>query len=239
MVQDTIILALQPRTVTGKAVKHLRKAGIVPAVIHDHGKASLVVQGSYLDVAKVYRRAGKHHPVQVKVGGGKQYTALIKTATFEPKKNLLSHLVLNAVKANEKVQAEVPVRPRYDEGNESAPAERAGLLVIDNIDTVEVEAVPSSLPDALEYDGERLIEVGDHVTVGDLLVPDGVVILTEPEQVVATVYEPSAVAAANDALAGEAETEPEEVTSEHGTPAEDVANEAAGGGSTSNGPKNG
>src|SRR6185312_11614552 len=59
--------------------------------------------------------------------------------------------------------------------------------------------------DFLEYDAEKLVEVGDHVTVADLNVPVGVEIVTEPEHAVAAVFEPAALAAANDAAGGDAD----------------------------------
>jgi large subunit ribosomal protein L25 len=204
MSQDTISLSVQPREITGKAVKHLRRDGQVPAVIHDHGKESLHVQADYLALLKVWQQAGKHHPIELKAGD-KQFTTLIKTADFDPKKHQLRHVVFNAVDKNQAVEAEVPIRPRYAEDNESSPAERSGYIVLSQLESVQVKAVASKLPDVFEYDAEKLIEIGDHVTVADLPVPEGVEILTEPEHAVATVYEPSALAAANDAAGGDAE----------------------------------
>ena len=220
MSDNAISLELEPRSVIGKAVKQLRRDGQVPAVIHDHGKTSVAVQAPYLAMYRTYQQAGKHHPISLTVDGHK-YTALIKTATFEPKKNQLSHLVFNAVNKNQKVEAEVPVRPRYAEGNEASPAERAGLIVLEQLEAVGVKAVPDKIPDALEYDGEKLVEVGDHVTVADLTVPDGVELLTEVEHTLATVYEPGALAAANDAAGGVAEAETnEEAAEQEGAAAE-------------------
>ena len=204
MAQDAINLVLEKREVLGKAVKHLRKNGQVPAVIHDHGKDSVVVQGDAVQMLKVWHQAGKHHPVNLKAGD-KTYTALIKTAEFDPRKHLLTHIVFNAVDRNQKVEAEVPVRPKYDEGNESSPAERNGLIVLAQLEAVQVKAIATKLPDLFEYDAERLVEVGDSVTVADLVVPEGVEIETSPEHSIATVYEPSALAAANDAAGGDAE----------------------------------
>lgn len=206
MSQDVISLTLEPRSVTGKAVKHLRKAGTVPAVIHDHGKESVLVQVEYMPLLKVWQKAGKHHPVALKAGTH-NYTALIKNATFDPKKHTLTHIVFNAVKANEKVEAEVPIRAVYDEGNEVSPAERNGLIVLSQLDVVLVAAIPAKLPDVLEYNAEKLLEAGDHATVADLVVPDGVEIKTEAEHTIATVFEPSALQAANEAAAGDAELE--------------------------------
>jgi large subunit ribosomal protein L25 len=203
MAQDTISLTLEPRKVTGKQVRQLRREGTVPAVIHDHGKDSVVVQGDYMAVLKVWQQAGKHHPVNLQAGD-KTFTALIKTADFDPKKHQLRHVVFNAVRANEKVEAEVPIHPRYSEGNEISPAERGGLIVLSHLDVVTVKAVPAKLPNVLEYDAEKLVEVGDNVTVTDLVVPADVEVVTEAEHSIATVYEPSALQAANEAAAGEA-----------------------------------
>lgn len=220
MSQDTISLNVEPRDVTGKAVKHLRRSGVVPAVIHNHGKESVNVQGDYNALRKVYGEAGRHHPVELTVGS-KKYLTIIKKATFEPKKNQLNHVVFNAISAKQKVEAEIPVRPRYAEGNESSPAERNGLIVLSNLDEVMVEAVPSKLPDVLQYDAEKLVEVGDTLTVADLIVPEGVEVKTDAEHGIATVYEPSALAAKNDEAGGDAEAEDaENVESEHESNAE-------------------
>lgn len=201
---EEVVLQLERREVTGKAVKRLRKDGVVPAVIHDHGKDSVHVQGNYLEMHKAFQKAGKHHPVSLKAGG-KQYTALIKTADFDPRKHQLRHVVFNAVKANEKVSAEIPVRIKYAEGHESTPAERASLVVLTQLEAVEVDALPRDLPDVLEFDGEKLVAAGDSVTVADLIIPAGVTVKTDPSHPVATVFEPSALQAANDAAGGDAD----------------------------------
>lgn len=201
---DSITISLQKREVTGKKVKALRREGLVPAVIHDHGKPSIIVSGVYMDVARTYRQAGKHHPVVIDADG-KKYTALIKRVDLDPKRNTLTHVVFNAVTANQKVEAEIPVRITFDEGNDSSPAERAGLIVLHNLDTVEVVATPSKLPEVLEFDGEKLEKVGDVATVADLMVPDGVEVKTDASHQIASVFEPSALAAANDAAGGTAE----------------------------------
>lgn len=226
MSQDTISLQVSDRDVTGKAVKHLRKAGTVPAVIHDHGKPSINIQGDYVAMTKVWRQAGKHHPVQL-TNEGKKYTTLIKSATFDPRKHLLTHIVFNSVSATEKVEAEIPVRPRYDEGNESSPAERTGYIVLSQLEAVMVSAIASKLPDFLEYDAEKLVEIGDHVMVSDLIVPEGVELKLDSEHTLATVYEPSALAAANEDAGGDAEeVDVSTVESEQGSEADTTGNAA-------------
>jgi large subunit ribosomal protein L25 len=209
MSQDIIALSVEARTVTGKSVKHLRKEGLIPAVIHDHGKESILVQGSFLDLTRALKQAGKHHPVELKTPTH-TYTTLIKDATYEPRKNQLTHIVFNAVNKNQKVEADVPIHPRYDGENDASPAERVGLIVLAQLETVQVRAIPSKIPDFLEYDAEKLVEVGDHITVADLILPADMELLTELEHSVASVFEPAALAAANDAAGGDA-TEDEAV----------------------------
>jgi len=218
---DQITLAVETRETLGKGVKRLRKEGIIPGVIHDHGKASLHIQADYQTLHKVYLTAGRHHPVEVKAGD-KKFTTIIKGATFDPKYNKMTHIVFGAIKANEKVDTEVPVRATYDEGNEVSPAERSGLIVLEQLTQVEIKALPKDLPDELTYDAEKLVAVGDQVTVEDLVVPSGVEIVTEPHHVLATVFEPSALAAANDEAGGDAEpADQAEVDSENQSSAEE------------------
>lgn len=214
---DQITLEVQPRDTLGKTVKNVRAEGFIPAVIHDHGKESVHIQVEYQAFAKAFHTAGRHHPVELSVAG-KKYTALVRDVTRDPKLNSFTHVVFNAVSANQQVDAEIPVKPQYAEGNDVSPAERAGLIVLAQLDEVAVKALPKDLPDELFYDAEKLVAVGDHITVADLIVPAGVVVETEASHAVASVFEPSALAAANEAAAGEAEIETP--TAEAETPAE-------------------
>jgi large subunit ribosomal protein L25 len=221
MSHDKLELDLQTRETVGKGLNALRRSGQVPAVIHDHGKDSVIVQGEYMNVYKTVNQAGKNHPIAVSVGG-KKYTALVKDVSLDPRKGTYTHIVFNAVNANETVTAEVPLHAKYDEENESSPAERAGLIVLHNVEVVEVEALPANLPDALYFNGETLVEAGNQLTVADLIVPKNVTIKTEESTVIATVFEPSALAAANDSAGGDAEPGDEaNVDSEHESSAEE------------------
>lgn len=157
-------VVLESREVIGKGLRSLRTSGQVPAVIHDHGKQSLHVSGNFIALNKVYAAAGKHHPVNLKVGP-QTHLALIKDADFDPVKRQLRHMVFQAIKQNEKVTAEVPVV--FAEGD--IPAERAGLLVLKQLDTVEVEAFPKDLPDQLVIDPSKLENDGDHLSVSDII----------------------------------------------------------------------
>jgi large subunit ribosomal protein L25 len=201
---DKIVLAVQPRETLGKGVKKLRADGFIPAVIADHGKESTHIQVEYQSFVRVLREAGRHHPIEI-TGLEKPYVVLVRNLTRDPKLNTVTHVMLNAVAANQMVEAGVPVKPKFAEDHDNHPAERTGLIVLSQIDEVQVKAFPKNLPDELFYDAEKLAVVGDHVTVADLIVPEGVTVETEASHAVATVFEPSALAAANEAAAGDAE----------------------------------
>ena len=210
---DQITLTVETRDLLGKQVKQLRKEGIVPGVIHDHGKESVHIQAEYQTLQKAFKAAGKHHPVEV-TAAGKKYVTMIKAVTYDNQYHSMSHIVFGALKANEKVTAEVPVHPIYAEGNDASPAERAGLIVLAQTPTIAVRALSKDLPDVLNYDGEKLVAVGDQVTVADLQVSKGIEIEVDATHVIATVFEPGALAAANDDAGGDV-TDATAVSADH------------------------
>lgn len=213
MTSQDISLELQNRDVVRKRLAGLRNDGLVPAVVHNHGKESILVVGDAVAVTKAFSQAGKHHPVQLKVDG-KSHLALIKDVDREPTKNRIRHVVFQAIKQNEAVEAEIPVVFKEDV---EIPAEKLSLMVLKQLDTVQVKALPRDLPDQLVVDPSNLTEVGDNLTVADLVIPNGVTLLTEPEHQIAIVEMPkdqiAEANAAQEALAEDA-GKPEAETAE-------------------------
>ncbi len=198
-------LKLEQRTVIGKGLNHLRRDGVVPAVIHNHGQPSIHVMAPEMELTKIYHEAGKHHPLNLEVGSDK-FLALIKDAHFDPVERHLQHVVFQAIKQDEKVEAEVPIHIEGD-----IPAEKVGLMVLHQLDSVQIEALPKDLPDQLVISAEKLVELHDKITVGDLVAPAGVTILTEADHPIATVVETKAMMAEEEeVVAEEGEGEPGE-----------------------------
>jgi len=211
---------LKQREVLGKGLSGLRQAGDVPAVIHNHGQDSIHVMGPEIELLKVYRAAGKHHPLNLEVGSSK-YLALIKDAHFDPVKRRLQHIVFQAIRQDEKVEAEVPIRLEGE-----IPAEKVGLIVLHQLDSVEIEALPKDLPDEFVVNAEKLVELHDKITVEDLIVPPGVTILTELDHPIATVAETRAqVAEEAEAEAAEGEEGAEGEAAEGAETEDDSAGE--------------
>lgn len=205
-----ITIELKKRDTIRKKLNAIRDDGMVPAVIHNHGKDSVLVMAPELELTKIYKQAGKHHPLQLKVGE-QNFLALIKDAHFHPAKRRLEHLVFQAIRQDEKVEAEIPI---HLEGE--IPAEKTGLIILHQLDTVHIEALPRNLPDELKVDATKLVEVQDKITVADLIVPEGVTILEEADHPIATVAEAKVVE----------EPEPEVVEGEEGAEGETPEGEA-------------
>lgn len=193
---DAIVLELQKRDVIRKGLRGLRNSGQIPAVIHNHGQESIHVMGDATQMQKTFSQAGKHHPVQLTVGK-QHHLALIKDVDFEPAKQRMRHIVFQAIKQDEETEAEVPIT--YAEVE--IPAEKASLLVLKQLDRVQVKALPKDLPDELVVDPSQLAEVGDSLTVADLVLPSGVTVLNDPTSQVAVVEMPKDQVAEADAAA--------------------------------------
>ncbi len=230
---EKISLKIDVREVYGKKVRKLRGQGIVPGVVYGHGIEPLAVQAEVGEVRRAVAAAGKHTPVSLT--GAKKRIAMIKDVTYDPTKHgIIRHVSFHAVKADEPVHAEVPVRLV---GVGESAAEKAGLVVLQVIDKIEVKALPMDLPDAVEVDITALSEAGEKVTLGDAKLPAGIEFVEhdsghhddEDEErpsiadlVVASVYEPAALEAANEATAGTVEDE-SEVVAEGEEPEADTA----------------
>lgn len=222
---NDITLNLDERTAEGKRVHQLRHDGFVPSVVYGGKAAPISTQSQAVETLKAVKAAGKHSPVHLTIGGKKQL-AIIKAIDMDPVKHTLRHVAFHAIKQNEKITTEVPI---VLVGEGESAAEKAGLIVLQAIEKMEVRALPADLPEALEISIVDLATHEDKLTIGDIKLPKGVEfadVEQDTDLVVANVYEPSALQAANDAAGGEAEDE-SSVESEKGTDTTEVSEDAA------------
>ena len=212
---DKVNITLDTRTQQGKKAAALRKQGLVPGIVYGHGLDPIMVQSEYNVLDKVVREAGRHTPVYATVDGKKKIT-MIKDIDRDPVKSRIRHVSFHAVKADEVVTAEVPIRLV---GEGESEAEKAGLIVLQAIENVEIKAKPADLPEALEVSIVGLATDEDKLTLADITLPKGVEyadIEQDLELVLVNVYEPAALQAANEAAGGDAEDE-SEVESDNGS----------------------
>jgi large subunit ribosomal protein L25 len=232
---DKLTLKLDEREAHGKKVAKLRKEGLVPAVVYGPATDPISVQVPLNIMEKLYRQAGTYTPVHLSIGSKKKI-AMIKDVDREPVKGTIRHVSFHAVKASDPITAEVPI---HLTGEGESEAEKNGLIILQALDKIEVKALPMDLPDAIEISTAALVEAGEKVTLGDATLPDGVEFVEhdsghgdEDEEerqhvtdlMVASVWEPAALQAANEAAAGTAEDE-SEVESENGEDTEQDSQE--------------
>ncbi len=209
-------LKLDTRTVSGKQVAKLRADGQVPSVVYGSDAEPISTQSAIVETTKVAHIAGKHSPIDVTIDGQKRLV-IIKSIDMDPVKHVLRHVAFHAIKQNEKIVTEVPV---VLVGLGESVAERAGLVVLQAIEHLEIRALPANLPESLEISIVDLATDEDKLTIGDITLPEGVEFADheqDMELVIANVYEPGALQAANDAAGGDAEPEAaEEVATDNG-----------------------
>ena len=207
-------LKLEARTASGKKVAALRKEGTVPSVVYGGQDDPISTQSELVATTKVVRGAGRHSPVKLTIGGKKKL-AIIKDIDFDPVKQVVRHVAFHAIKENEIITTDVPV---VLTGKGESVAEKAGLIILQAIERVEIKAKPADLPESIELSIADLATTEDRLTIADLQLPSGVEFADSEQHmdlVIANVYEPAALEAANDAAAGSAEDE-SEVESENG-----------------------
>lgn len=198
MVQTRPQLKADVRELVGRKVKHLRKEGWLPASVYGHDFKSVSVQLNQRDTEKLYGEVGESGLVDLMVGEEK-LPILFKNPQYHPLSGELIHLDLHKVNLKEKIVATVPI-----ELTGEAPATKFGNLLIEISKEIEVEALPTDLPEKVVVDVSGLAEVGATITVADVKVDGKVTIKTDPTQVIVKIEEPK-----------------EEVIEE--TPAEEVA----------------
>lgn len=211
---NDISLKLDERTAVGKRVAKLRQDGFVPSVVYGGQADPISTQSPLVETTKVAHAAGKHSPVHLTISGKKKL-AIIKDIDMDPVKHQLRHIAFHMINQNDVITTEVPIN-LIGEG-ESA-AEKAGLVILQAIEHVEVKAKPANLPESLELSIVHLASTEDKLTLADLKLPEGVEFADMDQNVdlvVANVYEPSALQAANEAAGGDAEDE-SEVEAENG-----------------------
>lgn len=205
---NEITLKLDARTAEGKKLTKLRKSGFIPSVVYGGQDKPVMTQSSFTETFKVVKVAGRHTPVNIIVDGQKKL-AIIKDIDVDPVKHIYRHIAFHTINQDDIITTEVPI---LLDGMGESVAERAGLVILQAIEQIGVKAKPNDLPKALTLSVIDLATEEDKITIADIKLPTGVEfsdIEQDLELVIANVYEPGALQAANEASGGEAEAETE------------------------------
>lgn len=185
---NEIKLKAEKRELEGRKVKKLRRDGLLPANIFGRGVKSQSIQVNLKEFGQVFQKAGETNLVEV--GLGKETRpVLIHNVQLDPITDQVLHVDFLQVDLKKKVTAEVPV-----ELVGVSPAEKQSLgTVVQYVNEIKVEALPTEIPDKFEIDISVLSEVDQMVQIKDLKIDASKVkIEGDPEQLVVKVEPPKA-----------------------------------------------
>ena len=169
------VLNVEPRTTTGRQVKHVRETGYVPGVLYGQGQEAQPIQFREIDLVRILRSGGFSQLIGLEGLDKKPVNALIKEVQRHPVRRSLLHVDFYKVQMDVKIQTDVPVRMVGE-----SEAVKGGAVIIHHMDTIPVECLPGNIPGDLVADMSKLETLADVITVADLPVPENVEILAEP-----------------------------------------------------------
>ncbi|MCE5207641.1 MAG: 50S ribosomal protein L25 [Chloroflexi bacterium] len=179
---ESVVIKATRRDITGKQVKALRRQGLLPAVLYGHQFDPRPIT---LDMREASRSlAGLTSSSLVKIDlDGEIFTALVRDKQRDYLKASFLHIDFQVVSMTEKIRAYVQVHVVG-----KSPAVRDFNAVAEQlISEIEVESLPGNLPESFSVDISSLATIGSHITVKDLIVPEGVEILLDNEEVIVSI----------------------------------------------------
>jgi len=177
---EQVVLNATKRDVIGKQVKALRRAGKLPAVIYGRHTEPININLEAHSAALALGKLTSSSLVTLNVDGT-EYPALVREKQRDFIKNRLLHVDFLAVSMTEKLRTSVSV---HFSGVSGAVKDFNAVLV-KNLEELEVECLPTDLPQRIEVDITPLAKPGDGIRVREVKVPDTIRLLNDPETMVA------------------------------------------------------
>lgn len=191
-------LSLEERELSGKKSKSLRGKGLIPSVIYG-GREPILTSSEYVATEKVLGKAGYHSPIDLDVAGKKRL-AIVKNIQIDSVSRRIINVEFQAISAKEVVEATTPIKIVNFDNSEAAKIYHFAMN--QSIEEINIKAKPSDLPKELEIDASNLKEVEDKLTLSEIILPANVSFADKEldmSQVVASLYDPAAEAAAREA----------------------------------------
>jgi large subunit ribosomal protein L25 len=182
------VLTASRRTEIGKSVSRLRKAGRIPAVIFGHGIASIPVSLDAHEFDHIRRTIHSNTIIELLIDGKKKQRVLVNGIQIDPRYRRLLHVDLFALISGEEVTVDIPLHA----SGESFAVFRLGGTLLHTVDHVKVRALPENLPESLDFSIESLMDFETAIHLRDLTLPEGITLLSDPDEVVAKVAAPHA-----------------------------------------------
>ena len=180
-------LETQERTITGKKVKQLRREQIIPLCVYGNRLQPQNLQADYRPLEIVLMRAGGTNLIELRLGE-EPINVLAREVQRDPIRGTIQHVDFFAVDMQTRVTLDVPV---VYEGECPAVITLGALLIV-GTNIVSIETLPSHLPDQITVDLTQLLNIGDSVSVGDLVLDEVITVLNNPDETLVSVTQPAA-----------------------------------------------
>jgi large subunit ribosomal protein L25 len=181
---EEIVLHAEPRDVTGKRVKYLRREGYVPAVVYGHRTKPINLRVQERALHQAMREAGGNRLISLQIGGLAEPKHVL---AWEVQRDAISHAMLHIdfyeVVMTEEIRTEVPIILV----GEALPVKKGEGLLFQGLDSIEIECLPADLPAHIEVNLANLTAIDQAILVRDLKFSEAVKVLTEPDELVAKV----------------------------------------------------
>jgi large subunit ribosomal protein L25 len=198
---ETMTIEVQPRNETGKnANRRARAAGKIPAVVYGGGKDSVAIEVDRKTLVDLMKGHSGENPIFLLKLGDKERHAMIRHTDIDPLSRHVIHIDFQRVLMDQKIRVAVPVELT---GIAVGVKVEGGMLDFITRE-VHIECLPGQIPRHLEVDVTEM-HIGQHVAAKDLKLPEGVVLLDEPDKVLASLSH----GRAEEAAAAAAVPEPE------------------------------
>jgi large subunit ribosomal protein L25 len=204
---EQLQLSAARRALRGKGGAHqVRREGNIPAIVYGRERSPLPIAVPAVVLRRMLQHAGASTlMVNLRIGEGadaeEQFT-VIKEVQREPRSGQVLHVDFQAISLTERLTVTVPIEIV---GEAPGVTEGGNLRVV--LHSVEVECLPTNVPSSLTADVSGL-HLHESLLAGDLALPEGVTLLTGPEEAIVIISVPTAAApAAEEAAAEEAAAE--------------------------------
>jgi large subunit ribosomal protein L25 len=202
-----LTLAVQPREETGKgAARRARRSGEVPAIVYGGGRDPVSISVNRRKISDLVNKS--EHGIRSVfllelAGADKKRHAMIRDVQIHPVSRELIHVDFIRVDMQKKIHVSIPIHLKG-----TARGQKTGGLVDFVLREIEVECLPTAIPDEIVIDVSSL-DIGDSLRLEDLELPTGAEPVGETSRVVVTVSAPKAVAAEEEEVEEVEEVEPE------------------------------
>ncbi len=178
---EKVVLKAAKRDVTGKQVKALRRAGLLPAVIYGRHVEPIAISLDAHTTGLVFAKLTSSTLVTIDVEGT-EYATLVREKQRNYIKGVLTHIDFLAVDLTEKIRTKV----RLTFVGVSSAVKDYSAVLVHRMDALEVECLPTDLPERVTVDISSLKEIGNSIRVRDILIPDAerIVVLDDVDEIV-------------------------------------------------------